>query len=315
MKSTPLKTLITSDMPNLQVQMIPRNSPSSAKLPMLQGQVTEWSLRITNQGNAPAQNIILKTNVPWINILQNEEKDSLISTSSCLGPSGTLMQIPLKGDELLENNFLKPGQSNDIPIQIRTSGGGKQDFYMLLRYEKSQEPSDKSAPKVRWLRNMVSVAVYPSLTVAASLIPSYNDNNDYVLSLEVSRTISKILFVKQETNQNRQFFFTQMTNYRSDKKNEKDLNICIDTITVASKTFKIKPFMEDVRESRQRKGHPIGWREQISLHYLISPNTLNLPADVTSYVALTSATDNNQMNKISTTDFACLEHAYEKFKV
>ena len=193
-------------MPNLQVQMIPRNSSSSVKSPMLQGQVTEWSMRITNQGNAPAQNVFLKTNVPWINILHNEEKDSLFSTSSCLGSSGTLMQIPLIGDELLENNSLKPGRTTDIPIQIRTSGGGKQDFYMLFRYEKYHESSDKSAPKVRWLRNMVSVAVYPSLTVAASLIPSYNDNNDYVLSLEVRRTISKILFILQETNENQHFF-------------------------------------------------------------------------------------------------------------
>ena len=106
-----------------------------------------------------------------------------------------------------------------------------------------------------------------------------------------------------------------MTNYRSDKKNEKDLNIFIDTITVASKTFKIKSFMEYEVESRQRNGYPIGWREQISLHYLISPNTLKLPSDIISHTSLTSATDNIQMNKITSTDFACLEHAYEKFKV
>ncbi len=172
-------------MPNLKVQMIPKTGAPSINGPVLQGQVTEWNLRITNQGNAPAGNIVLKTNVPWINILHAGEKNSMVGTSSCIGPSGTLMQIPIISDELFEHNFLKPGQTNDVPIQIRTSGGGKQDFYMLFRYEKYDNTSYTDANKIRWLRNMVSVAVYPSLTIKASLIPSYNDNNDHVLSLEV----------------------------------------------------------------------------------------------------------------------------------
>jgi hypothetical protein len=181
-------------MPNLNVDMIPRNSDSSIKGPVLQGQVSEWTLRISNHGTAAADKITLKTNVPWINILKHENgtkgnnEECQDSTSLCVGPSGTLMHIPiLFQNTLSDRNVLKAGETTDIPIQIRTSGGGRQDFYMLFRYELSEQNSPKlSTPKVRWLRNMVSVAVYPSLTVTASLMPSSRGDNDHILSVEVS---------------------------------------------------------------------------------------------------------------------------------
>lgn len=171
--------------------MIPRKNDSSTKVPVLQGQVSEWTLRVSNQGSAAASNLTLKTNVPWINILCDDEMasdnygDRDNRTSFCIGPSGTLMNVVIKSD-LPENGILNPGETVDIPVQIRTSGGGSQDFYMLFRYQlHGGEYSHVTNPKVRWLRNMVSLAVYPSLTVTASLTPSYTGDSDHILSVEV----------------------------------------------------------------------------------------------------------------------------------
>lgn len=195
-ESTLLKGQIEETMPNLKVKMIPADnmismkSESSYQYSALQGQVSEWTMRISNQGNAPAEKIMLKTNVPWINILRYDNNDSDIhetfiqSNSFCVGPTGTLVQVPLNPTGT-DSDLLMPGETVDIRVQMRTSGGGKQDFYMLFRYQLSRNDAPHSIPQVRWLRNMLSVAVYPSLTVTASLIPSYDEDSDNILSLEV----------------------------------------------------------------------------------------------------------------------------------
>ena len=187
-------------MPNLYIQMVPRRNDSSMKIPLLQGQVSEWILRISNQGSAAANNLTLKTNVPWINILCDDEMagdsygDRDDKTSFCVGPSGTLMDLPIKSAQP-DNDILNPGETVDIPVQVRTSGGGSQDFYMLFRYQLfGEEYSQAANPNVRWLRNMVSLAVYPSLTVTASLTPSYTGDNDHILSVEV-RNCSYIFYL------------------------------------------------------------------------------------------------------------------------
>ena len=193
-ESTLLKSQIECNMPNLKVDMLPRGNNSIIDGTVLQGQVSDWILRVTNQGTAIADKITLKTNVPWMNLLgpgsrQNGGDECNLPTSYCVGPSGTLMYIPIVGDQDHgSNDVLKPGQTADIPIQLRTSGGGRQDFYMLFRYELLKDSlSSSMCPKVRWLRNMVSVAVYPSLTVTASLMPSFKGENDHILSVEVSK--------------------------------------------------------------------------------------------------------------------------------
>lgn len=176
-------------MPNISVEMVPRNRNSSVIGPVLQGQVSEWTLRVSNQGTAAAENITLKTNVPWINIIHDDEDmiGNNQSNSNCVGPSGTLMHLIHRANAHSHENILKPGETVNVPVQLRTSGGGMQDFYMLFRYQlDKKELPPSSNTKVRWLRNMVSVAVYPSLTVTASLVPSYKQHNEHILSIEVS---------------------------------------------------------------------------------------------------------------------------------
>jgi len=295
-ESTLLKSKIECNMPNLSAVMIPT---SSGKGRVLQGQVSEWTLRISNQGTAAADKITLKTNVPWINILDrgkakiNDEMAYKHETSHCVGPSGTLMLLPISdGSSNPNSTLLKPGQTVDIPIQIRTSGGGRQDFYMLFRYELFDMITSKLVPtKVRWLRQMFSVAVYPSLTMTASLIPSYGSGSDHILSVE-------------------------MTNYRSDK--QSDLDIFVNSISVASKLYKVKPLVPQnlsgsIEGTRSKIGHSIGWREQVTMHYLISPvNSTPFKCNL-SECSLGTETVNHK-NESRVTDFICLEYAHDKFK-
>jgi hypothetical protein len=193
-KAALLKSKIECNMPNLKVCLLPKRSKDVPKnnAQVLQGQVTEWTMRITNLGTAAADYMFLKTNIPWINIpmpttiVDNDDRANDGRTSFCVGPSATLMRIPIK-TFLPGNNSLAPSETVDIPVQIRTSGGGSQEFYILLRYQLCQDNTlTFESSSVRWLRNMVSLPVYPSLTFTASLLPSYTGIKDHILSVEVS---------------------------------------------------------------------------------------------------------------------------------
>lgn len=170
-------------MPSLKVTITPDESSQTT---VLQGQTSRWKLKISNVGYAPASNIMLKTNAPWLNMTQSNESstDENAPTSHCVGPSGTLMRVPLLNTT--QANVLQPGETVEIPVSIRTSGGGRQDFYMLFRYELWSKEEPNLAPRHRWARKLLSVPVYPSITMSASMMPSYSNKGEHILSIEVS---------------------------------------------------------------------------------------------------------------------------------
>lgn len=171
-ESLVLKSKIAVDMPCVTAELVKRASPTATSSvvntddgPLLDGQISSWTLRLRNVGSAPACQLLLKTNLPWINIRQqaidqgeSEEELESRATSHCIGPTGTLMGLPLEGDALKETGTIHPGETVDIPIQIRTSGTGKQRFYMLYRYALyADDPAESS--RTRWLRKMYEVPV------------------------------------------------------------------------------------------------------------------------------------------------------------
>jgi hypothetical protein len=94
---------------------------------------------------------------------------------------------------------LHPGQTAEVPVVIRTSGGGRQDFYMLFRYELwcEQHATSNPIPRRRWTREILSIPVYPSITMSASLMPSYSNKGEHILSIEVRNemvAIKKTMF-------------------------------------------------------------------------------------------------------------------------
>ena len=161
-----LKAKIDGDMPCLTAELV-RNASTTipSELILLDGQISSWSIRITNLGNAPASNVALKTNLPWVNIVNHDSSHSGISaeereaqaTSRCIGPTGTMMRLPLDDKNLREPGAIHPGETVDIPIQLRTSGSSKQEFYMLYRYELWDPDSDSGCH--RWLKKMYEVPV------------------------------------------------------------------------------------------------------------------------------------------------------------
>jgi hypothetical protein len=180
---------VEQKMPFLKVSLEPDTTLHGI---VLQGQTSHWKLKLSNLGYAPASNIMLKTNAPWLNIgevddatARSQSEDD--STSFCIGPSGTLMKVPFKG-ALGHLGVLQPGETSEVSIVIRTSGGGRQDFYMLFRYELWKEENEVSnlAPRHRWTREILSIPVYPSITMSASLMPSYSNKGEHLLSIEVS---------------------------------------------------------------------------------------------------------------------------------
>lgn len=176
-------------MPRLTARLIP-NRQSGGDGPMLVGQVSSWTVRLFNVGTAPACRLSLKTNVPWVTV--DMKTDSLSSPSKegqptphSVGPSGTLVNLPLEDESLETTGVLQPGETVDIPVLIRTSMGGRHPLYLLYRYE-LHDPTSSSSTKKRWLQKMIDVFVSPSLTLTASLMPSFWKQHEHILSVEVS---------------------------------------------------------------------------------------------------------------------------------
>lgn len=199
-ESVTLKATIRQDMPCLKIQMLRPSGDAmeASQDPLLEGQMGSWVLRICNVGTAPATNVSLKTSMPWISVPQSVSdlnKENLSSskinalenraTSCCVGPTGTLIRLPLHGPQLKQEGSIQPGENVDVPIQIKAGSSGTQDFYMLYRYELDDPSSQLKVRPHRWLRRMYKVPVYPSLSLTASILPSSWGKGEHILSIEV----------------------------------------------------------------------------------------------------------------------------------
>ena len=193
-----LHSKIQEDMPRLTAQLVPDDDNDTTGGQMLlqqdktlsptvvQGQIRRWKLRLTNIGTAPATRIMLKTNLPWMKLLSQDKdagrRTNRDSVPCSVGPTATLLNLPIEK--------LAPSQELDLPVAIRTVGSTQQDFYMLYRYELASDvptPAKTSSKShTRWLKQMVDLAIYPSVAFTASLMPSYWQKEEHILSVEVS---------------------------------------------------------------------------------------------------------------------------------
>jgi hypothetical protein len=280
-----LKVVITSD----------QGAPNT----VLQGQILRWKLKVSNVGYAPATNIMLKTNGPWLNSTNAADDATTLDapTSFCVGPSGTLMKVPLPNSN--QSDVLHPGESIEIPVSIRTSVVGRQDFHFLFRYEVWSD-TPQTVCLHRWARKLVSVTVYPSITMSASLMPSYSKNGEHILSVE-------------------------LMNYRSE--NARKLEIYLNRICIASRHFEVKQLQGQVEtcDLSQVPGNfdsilslKVGWQERVSLHYLVVPTEVNSTSVSFSTLSFSSGDKTvlqSQRDGAQVTDFMCLERAHELFMV
>lgn len=193
---TTLRSMISDRMPLLNVEIkldaaFSYNTVAGCASSMLQGEISKGSFLLRNVGRAPAFRIFLKTNTPSI-CLSNKPEDCYragnekIATSNCVGPSGTLMQ-------LLPDRILEPGDCVEVPFSLKAGGGGTQELYFLVSYEPYGMYSNLAAPYsfknncVRTIKKFLDLFVYPSLTLSASVIPSFSNKGESVLSLEVRK--------------------------------------------------------------------------------------------------------------------------------
>lgn len=348
-ESLVLKSKVEREMPFLQVDITPNRTDPNSQGVVLQGQTSSWTLKITNLGYAPACNIMLKTNSPWLNISscsEPNEQNENDSTSHCIGPSGTLMRIPFNtftadcnSDSSNALGILQPGETAEVPVVIRTSGGGRQDFFMLVRYELwcNEYLSSNLIPRHRWVRKLLSFPVYPSITMSASLMPSYSNKGEHILSIEVSG-----LFTTCSQNDSMHainmyvsIFLVQLMNYRSDR--ESNLEIYLNKIFIASRHFKVRQLSGQVDVNDEFESPTpcidsdpathslkIGWQERVTLHYLVIPLE-NLEKPTFTLSTLSFSTGNNDhsissgdvkhYNEGHITDFMCRERAFDAFSV
>jgi hypothetical protein len=285
-----LKAKVERGMPCLTAELLSPKPTEHETGPALQGQIRKWTLRITNIGTAASAAATLKTNVPWMHLaLAVADPGRNDSTSRCIGPSGTLMSLPIESPNLKKNGQLEPGESIDIPVEIRTSGAGKQDFYMLFRYELPKENDRDKAPRCRWLKKMFEVPVYPSLTLSASIVPSYLNHGEHILSVE-------------------------LTNNRTDSPD--NLKLLLEKLTLASWRYRLERIGGQLGTAHSESVE-LGWQERVTAHYRV----VAVDADVDDNISLLSECQFSEVNtqpgnngSTSLLTFLSLERAHEQFE-
>ena len=287
-----LKSSVKQAMPSLTVDLVPCGEApatvSDEMGPAIESQHRQWTLRISNVGTAPASNLSLKTNVPWM-MITNPAPDvwdqSRRQVSTIIGPTGTLMAVPLEGSSLKEQHKIYPGESLLVDVDIRPSTSGKQDFYMLFRYELADEVSMQH----RWLKKMFTVPVYPSLNVTASLAPAFAGCDEFVLSLEVD-------------------------NLRTDRPDS--LELSLEDLSMVSKDYTLTalPGFDMANEVGT-----VGWQEKSSYHFHVKPNQVGASTVLSTRCAFSpmgSLKEGEEAVKgtSAAASFLCIEQAHETFR-
>ena len=296
-----LKAKVERGMPCLSAELVGRDGTTVAPdqtETVLQGQISVWTLRIGNVGTAPATKVSLKTNVPWVTIVRNDIKKKHgenEATSCCVGPSATLMNLPMTNG-LKTPGRIEPGEQIDVPVAIRTSGGGTQDFYMLFRYELYTQDDTSEAPRHRWLKKMYQVPVYPSLSMAASVMPAFAKANEYILSIE-------------------------LTNYRSDRPD--NLQVVLDQLSLASRCYQLVPIPGQLPTKRPGSTAlltrtELGWQERMTVHFRVIYVEPSSKSELVSQCSLspTAGESKQETDDMSDSllDFLCLERANREFE-
>eukprot|EP00536_Pseudo-nitzschia_multiseries_P010236 jgi/Psemu1/67347/estExt_Genemark1.C_3050054 len=305
-ESVYLKSKIERDMPCLTAELIKRSPPEAPVTemddgPLLEGQITTWTVRLRNVGSAPASAITLKTNLPWIDIVKDDTHTAVVentltaeeqeseSISYCMGPSGTLMALPIQGS-------IDPSHSLDIQIRVRTScvGEKQQDFYMLYRYDLCEtSEGGHMKRRSRWLRKMYQVPVYPSLSFCAKPMPNYWNGKDLLVAVE-------------------------LTNNRLDR--PIDLYITLDRLGLASRRYRLEAMPGQFTKSKEFGDVlQIGWQEQVTVFYrVVLPETDSgsTNACVLSECPFTESggTTAQECASSSATNHLCLEDAFASFQ-
>jgi hypothetical protein len=230
--------------------------------------------------------------MPWIRIESSGRPSGAgeaAPSPHCVGPSGTLLAIPVQDANLKTEGSIHPGEIVNVPILIRSAIGGKQDFYMLYRYEMLNSTGRPS--KCRWLRKMVEVPVYPSLTFTASLMPSFWEKREHLLSVE-------------------------MTNYRTDQSTEPSMHI--DKLSILSRHYRIEPLEHQLADTASEASViQLGWQERVTMHYRVIPLEVESEACTVTECPLDGGSNTvvRAYTAAEAGGFLCLKHAHDEFQV
>jgi ER-Golgi trafficking TRAPP I complex 85 kDa subunit len=283
-----LKSKVERGMPCLSVELRrPETFVSSNDGPALHDQIGDWILRISNVGTSSGSNISLKTNIPWIYVrrdkepTENGDKSDEMPISYNIGPTGTLMTIPILGCGLQVSGQIQPGESFDVPIKMRTSGVGKRDFYMLFRYQLYDE-NDLDKPRCRWLKKMFSVPVYPSLDMTAFVSPSFDASQEHILSVE-------------------------LTNCRTDRPDLLDIDLS--RLTIASRHYDLEPINDSVFP---HYSVALRWQERAAVHFKLIQKNSEEEMSLLTHCPLSSS--NDPSIEENTLNFLALERAHDAFE-
>ena len=196
--------------------------PRPSSFAALHGEVRRGILELANIGRAPASDMLVRCNLPWIavggEIGINSPKGNVSVTHSALGASGLSWRaIDVRGNPMV----LGRGESASLPVLFRAQGaGGKHQLQFLVQYaplgpkfepevprgwppfqdgdleagdaanrsSMSRDPHAIDPPPLsRRVTLCIDITVLPSLTLETiKVIPKFNRPNAHHLSMTLA---------------------------------------------------------------------------------------------------------------------------------
>jgi hypothetical protein len=263
---------------------------------LLQGEIIQIQLQIENVGHADAEGIMIKSNMPCISLAGHpcSTSDSNLPSGGALGASGTVF-YPLLGT-------IAPGKSAQVSLWLKGRSSGQQALTLLVRYKRPVEENLASAPKSvlnfeRFVPVSTDFCVLPSLSVSASVLPSYSARGEYVLRLELTN---------------------QMAN-GADHLNPGQSVINVKGVFMASQHWRLESMVSSCGESAD---HPLPcrWQERVCIHFRLFPLLNRRVSGSESHSApflqpVLGHGDGNGGPAVALphVELLCLEHAAAKF--
>eukprot|EP00968_Pinguiococcus_pyrenoidosus_P000494 scaffold30_cov255-Pinguiococcus_pyrenoidosus.AAC.28 len=239
---------------------------------VLQGELVDVDLEITNYGNTTATDLLLKTSLPWLRLRDNVQSPHSGDTlpGGLLGTSATTLCL---------GRDLHAGESVHVPAIVRGSGGGLQTLRLILKYfpEHGQDtvggnPGSGQRP-ARYMRHIEEICVHPSAAISAEVQPAVDDTSQYILTLEVSNYRA---LVSPAANGEQ---------VRERSSSERDAaaghDLLVSNVRCLSKAWALKPLgwgtegmLHDASaaEACSQSWGRLHWQEHLSLHFRVYPH-------------------------------------------
>ncbi len=266
---------------------------------ILQGEMVSARLRVQNIGPAPAGNLLLKSNMPWLSL--DDLKPKITSTSEVGGPTSD--SIPnLRHESSIGNGFneciinyavggsgtlfappigpLMPGEVLELPMRLRPRESGKKILVLLLRYKRWVPNGDSAANEPTFDGAVEDEELKEFYCSDVGCVNRFERFSYTSIGLTVLSSISASTSVLPSYETPGEYMLgieivNHRTNYTANNVAAEELRLNIPRVCAVSRGWRMEPLRTVDAVTGEQTCSTVEaiceWQERIVLHYRLIP--------------------------------------------